>query len=71
MKNLKASLVLILFLFIGFVAYQSDSVAQGLENDGKKCKTDKRCPLSTYTECDEFGDGTECVCFVCGSNNQE
>lgn len=71
MKKVTKPLLVVSFLLLCFFTYNSDSRAQGLEGGfGKKCKTDEKCPLSSYTECDEFGDGTACVCFVCGSNDQ-
>ena len=33
--------------------------------DGKTCKNDERCWNGNTVECDEFGDGIECVCYIC------
>lgn len=38
---------------------------EDIKDPGKKCKNDERCWNSTTVECDEFGDGRECVCYVC------
>ena len=33
--------------------------------DGKTCRSDERCWNGNTVECDEFGDGRECVCYIC------
>ena len=38
--------------------------AQG-ETGGGGCKSDNRCWNGNTIECDEFGTGSECVCYVC------
>ena len=39
--------------------------AQGEIGAGRECKSDNRCWNGNTIECDEFGTGSECVCYVC------
>lgn len=53
-------------LTLVLIGVSSNSNAQTIGNDdGKKCKNSTRCPGSNFIQCDEFGTGLECVCFVC------